>query len=101
MYILRSTTYCVWCKQIYSSLNFYFPSRNASLGLRFPWVFHSKENWKVSQQYFYSLIIISNIVILLLYALGVDSKNLLNGLSLLSLLTSAIITFIYCMFINK
>lgn len=59
------TIYIIIISLFLWALNYFFPSRNAGLGLRFPRAFRTLKDWKRLQSRFYILVIIANALIFL------------------------------------
>ena len=74
-------------------LNYFFPSRNAGVGLRFPGAFRTLKQWQKLQSRFYIIIITSNILILLYSFVANTSDEKIIVYSIVSVIFSGVISF--------
>ena len=75
------------------TLNYFFPNRNAGVGLRFPGVFRTLNKWQRFQSRFYLTIITTNALILIYFLITNMNDNKIIAYSIASIIVSGLLTF--------
>ncbi len=75
------------------TLNYFFPNRNAVVGLRFPRVFRTLNKWQRFQSRFYLTIITTNALIFIYFLITNMNDNKIIAYSIASIIVSGLLTF--------